>query len=100
MHIKHLISAAAIALVAGLGSASADEEFATLNGISAARMGTQDMLAVRGGLSLGFHNARALLWLDEGLGPMALVALGVMVEHQRGLVQAATLVEHLSFDAP
>ena len=34
MNIKLLISAAAIALVAGLGSASADEEFATLNGIS------------------------------------------------------------------
>ena len=35
MHIKHLISAAAIALVAGLGAASAGENFGTLDGISA-----------------------------------------------------------------
>ena len=35
MHIKLLVSAAAIALVAGVGSASADENFSTLDGISA-----------------------------------------------------------------
>ncbi len=35
MHIKHLISAAAIALAAGLGTASADENLGTLDGISA-----------------------------------------------------------------
>ena len=35
MHIKHLISSAAIALAAGVGSASADENLGTLDGISA-----------------------------------------------------------------
>ena len=35
MQIKLLVSAAAIALAAGVGSASADENFGTLDGISA-----------------------------------------------------------------
>ncbi len=35
MRIKLLVSAAAIALAAGVGSASADENFGSLDGISA-----------------------------------------------------------------
>ena len=65
MH-KLLISAAAIALVAGLGSASADEEFATLNGISAERMQPQDMIAVQGGILAGLHNTKAAVLSSDG----------------------------------
>ncbi len=67
MHIKLLISAAAIALIAGLGTASAAEQFNTLEGISAEFMSAGDMGAVVGGASYlitdtnpGFSNADAL----------------------------------------
>ena len=43
MHTKLLISAAAIALAASFGSASADEEFTTLEGITADAITPQEM---------------------------------------------------------
>ena len=49
MHIKLLISAATIALFAGIGSASAGEEFTTLEGVSAGAMSEEALRAVRGG---------------------------------------------------
>ena len=49
MHIKHLISAAAIALVAGLGAAEAAEQFETLgNEISATQLDEHELDAVHG----------------------------------------------------
>ncbi len=48
MHIKLLIFAAAIALVAGVGSASAGENFATIEGVSASALSPAEMDAVRG----------------------------------------------------
>ena len=53
MRIKLLVSAAAIALVAGLASASAAEKFTTLDGITAQAMTTQAMGRVKGKLNLG-----------------------------------------------
>ena len=46
MHIKHLISAAAVALVAGIGAASAAEQFTTLDGFESQAMTPQEMGAV------------------------------------------------------
>ena len=49
MQIKLLISAGTIALVAGLGTASADDVFATLEGVSATAMSQDAKHAIRGG---------------------------------------------------
>ena len=49
MQIKLLVSAAAIALVAGLGSASAAEQFSTLEGVMAVAMSSGELDAVVGG---------------------------------------------------
>ena len=48
MQIKLFVSAAAIALVAGLGSASAGDQYSTLEGIAAQAMTPQEMGAVVG----------------------------------------------------
>ncbi len=48
MHIKSILSAAVIALVAGLGTASAAGEFAVLDGLPAEALSARDMAAVRG----------------------------------------------------
>ena len=48
MQIKLLVSAAAIALVAGLGSASAAEQFTAPEGVTAVPMSTVEQDAVRG----------------------------------------------------
>ena len=64
MHIKSIVAAAAIALVTGVGSVSADElyvadtagdpgtPFAILNGIATSQMSDQDMAAIRGAAEL------------------------------------------------
>jgi hypothetical protein len=52
MQIKLLASVAAIALVAGLASASAAEKFATLDGISADVMSIAEMDAAKGQASM------------------------------------------------
>ena len=49
MFTKSILTAAAIALVAGLGSASAGEQFTSLVGIDAEVMSSQSMGEVRGG---------------------------------------------------
>ncbi len=48
MQIKLLVSAAAIALVASVGSVSAADQFSTLEGITAAAMTPQEMGMVAG----------------------------------------------------
>ncbi len=48
MHIKLLISAAAIALVAGLGTVSAAEQYETLGGQNAVQLSQQEMAEMRG----------------------------------------------------
>ena len=48
MQIKLIVSATAIALVAGLGSAAAAEQFTTLEGVTAVPMSTVEQDAVRG----------------------------------------------------
>ena len=48
MQIKLLVSAAAIALVAGLASASAAEQFTTLDGVTAVAMTSGELDAVVG----------------------------------------------------
>ncbi len=48
MQIKLLVSAAAIALVAGVGSASADDEFETIEGLTADVITPQEMAMVIG----------------------------------------------------
>ena len=48
MHIKSILSAAAIALAATIGSASAADQFSTLDGIAAQAMTPQEMGVVRG----------------------------------------------------
>ncbi len=48
MHIKLLVSAIAIALVATVGSASAAERFATLDGIAAESMSAAELSSVAG----------------------------------------------------
>ena len=48
MRTKSILTAAAIALAAGLGSASAGEKFNTLEGISAVALAPSAMMSVRG----------------------------------------------------
>ncbi len=60
MHIKSIVAAAAIALIAGVGSVSADEltvadtavntgaAFAMLDGIATEQMSVQDLASIRG----------------------------------------------------
>ena len=48
MRIKLFVSAAAIALAATIGSASAADQFSTLDGVPAASMSAGEMAAVRG----------------------------------------------------
>ena len=48
MQIKSILAGAAIALAASVGSASAAEQFATLDGVSAAEMTPQEMGVVVG----------------------------------------------------
>ncbi len=48
MHIKHLISAAAIALIAGFGSAQADEDFTYLEGVDAVPVLPEEAGVIRG----------------------------------------------------
>ena len=48
MHIKLFVSVAAIALVAGLGTASAAEQFSTLKGLPAVAMAPAELAATRG----------------------------------------------------
>ena len=49
MQIKSILTGAAIALVAGLGSASAGERFAMLNGIQAIPLNSAELDCVTGG---------------------------------------------------
>ncbi len=76
MQIKLLVSAAAIALAAGVGSASADENFGTLDGISAfdslagiqaIPLDTAEMASITGSDFLRF-NRQADTWvvIDSG----------------------------------
>ena len=55
MHIKSILAGTAIALVAGLGSASAGEQFTALNGVPAEEMTPGEAAATRGGVSLLIH---------------------------------------------
>ncbi|MGR3718005.1 MAG: hypothetical protein ACU0B1_14810 [Thermohalobaculum sp.] len=48
MHIKSILTAAAIALVAGLGSASAADQFTALEGITAEPLNAVELDRVRG----------------------------------------------------
>ncbi len=48
MHIKSILAGTAIALVAGVGSVSAGDGFATLDGVAAVPMTSEHMEAVRG----------------------------------------------------
>ena len=48
MHIKSILTAAAIALVAGLGSASAADQFTALEGITAEQLNAVELDRVRG----------------------------------------------------
>ncbi len=48
MHIKPILAGAAIALAAGVGSVSAGDEFATLDGVAAVPMTSEHMAAIRG----------------------------------------------------
>ena len=48
MRTKSILTAAAIALVAGLGSASADENFSTIAGLSAQPLSAHELAEVRG----------------------------------------------------
>jgi len=50
MHIKSILTAAAIALVAGLGSASAADQFAALEGITAEQLNAVELDRVRGAI--------------------------------------------------
>ena len=50
MHIKSILTAAAIALVAGLGSASAADQFGALEGITAEPLNAVELDRVRGTL--------------------------------------------------
>ncbi len=76
MHIRLLISAAAIALVAGLGTASASENYATLDGIPAVSMSTVELSSTRGGQQTGVAGIPALLPMmdrDFGVGCVMLI---------------------------
>ncbi len=48
MFTKSILTAAAIALAAGLGSASAGERFATVDGLSAQPLSADELAGVRG----------------------------------------------------
>ena len=52
MHIKSIVAGTAIALAATIGSASADDQFATMDGIAAEALTTQAMGRVKGQLFL------------------------------------------------
>ena len=54
MFTKSIFTAAAFALVAGLGSASAGEKFTTLNGVTGEAMSTAEMGATVGANDPGF----------------------------------------------
>ncbi len=67
MHIKSIVAAAAITLIAGVGSVSADElsgdgtkeaprtSFAMLDGIATEQMSVQELASVRGNAVLGLN---------------------------------------------
>ncbi len=48
MQIKSILAGAAIALLVGLGAASAAEQFATLDGISAETLSSAELASVKG----------------------------------------------------
>ncbi len=73
MQIKSILAGAAIALVAGLGSAYAADQFTTLDGVQAQPMNTAEMGQVRGTeIVLAIPGPGATL--VEGLGVDDLVA--------------------------
>ena len=53
MQIKSILAAAAIALAATVGSASAADQFATLDGISAKALSSAELAAVQGAALTG-----------------------------------------------
>ena len=83
MHVKSILAGAAIALVAGVGSVSADEgrrtansimiEFATLDGIQAARLGTRELANVRGAHWLLFNPEGTVTLLGSSPPEMTLL---------------------------
>ncbi|MGR3715675.1 MAG: hypothetical protein ACU0B1_02860 [Thermohalobaculum sp.] len=67
MHIKSILTTAAIALVAGLGSASAGERFATIEGLPIQALSADELAEVRGADNwvqiLANNNVRFFLFL-------------------------------------
>ena len=53
MHIKSILAGTAISLVAGVGSVSAGDKFATLDGVAAVPMTSEHMGVIRGALAPG-----------------------------------------------
>ena len=81
MHIKSILAAAAIAIAATFGSASAADQFTTLEGIQAVPMNTAEMGQVRG--------TEILLVLDESI-PGETFLDGVGITGDGGLIATRT----------
>ncbi len=96
MNIKLFISAAAIALIAGLGAASADEEFATLQGFQPTALNAVELGNIRGAhqISAGGGAAGVVLRTEQ---PNINAAQGGPngVPGERGLSLAAANTTHL-----
>ena len=76
MQIKTILAGAAIALAAGVGSASAGDEFSTLDGIAVAPMNAMELDGVRGGNGHG-AGPPGLIIVTPGSGPTIIGAGGV-----------------------
>lgn len=62
MRITTLVSAAAIALAATIGSVSAADQFATLDGVTANQMTSSELAAVKG-MHIHFFDANGVIHL-------------------------------------
>ena len=80
MLTKSILTTAAIALVAGLGSASAGEQFTSLAGIAAEVMSSQSMGEVRGGDGDAVLNVGPSLGVNnQHIGPTDTVEIGLFI---------------------
>ena len=96
MQIKSILAGAAIALVAGVGTASADEEFATLSGISADVMSAGELAAVVG----ADHGTGQLTVTPPGIGIPMVVTHDLSTEADGGRNQVKGVVQANVVGAP
>ena len=95
MHIKRLFSGAAIAMVAGIGSVSADEKFAKLENIPAAAIPAKELALVQGAADLSAAGGAAgIVNRTDNLPLIALFPVNAAPGPQ-GLERATSRSDHI-----